>query len=833
MNFVPTAVILYGHDACTRLGDMLRHWDAILHENEWNQFVFIMIDRNPPLPELPARARSVLSQTILKMNPDDLGKPGVPRSIISMLRNRIQGNSICLQLVVSFHSPAVGPLENLLDWVGRIQADFETGALYTICYALLNHQTGQQTAQRALAQMLLEHGNEFPYIYLLGDYAQDGSTIQDAIMWRAMHSELLVNSSNQHQHEKNRLFSIGYSALNANNQELVAIRREAAARYLQRISERPVTPQVAWEILTQRKVPFRGLESTELFAALRLWLEQIVMQQSVFPTSEERKNNRIFTGVYQKSKSPQDIQESIRRFYFVNCGHSESVERDKESFFQKHRKDVLAQLSGLMEAGAYPLQLLDAVEKELGTLCELKPRFSIPSWDTRRMLTSHTDYINQQCEALEETLERYYRAEQLQLYAKSVYALLGNIRSFVSNAKALPGELGKIFDQTQDLKHLPAKYPRYYGQVSNVIETKPVSPSHSESGTFYFFPNGNPAADVWQKSVSAAEKSIEDTLPSECTGSFCKIIQWEYSTTEGLLRFFNNYLAGSKRMLYEAYDTPGGVQSLYITDEALTLHQWAMNNERDIVIAHNDNVERIDLFVLAKDLNWYLGNSVYFQQTEPLDQMSGEPDRLFGAFGAAAKPVETDKDAPEKPSATAPQPANSHNLQIRFTQNRYVLTWNWEPSADQAVVVISQPQGLSRSITCSLHDFNAPLYGVPNGIDITNDLPYGKVTIEIHSRRGIYAHADMTGQKRGVFYRFDRGGKGLSLRLKGQPDDIDKLLVREPRKSTSGQSILYPLQADSALGEATITGFALKNCTDCVLQPYPGDQYPTVYAERF
>ena len=51
MQFVPshaTAVILYGREACARLGDMLRHWDAILGRDDWREYLFVLIGDDPP-----------------------------------------------------------------------------------------------------------------------------------------------------------------------------------------------------------------------------------------------------------------------------------------------------------------------------------------------------------------------------------------------------------------------------------------------------------------------------------------------------------------------------------------------------------------------------------------------------------------------------------------------------------------------------------------------------------------------------------------------------------------------------------------------------------------
>ena len=185
MNFVPshvTAVILYGHEACSRLGDLLRHWDTILSRNDWDQYIFVMVDDNPPVPDIPAQARHVVPGNIQVMPPANLKHAGMG-SVIQKLRDRIDNNAVCLQLVVSFDSPDIDSPEYILDWIGAMQDDFGPGGQHTICYLLCNSQSRQLKPQDGLARALTERSAAFPYVYLLGDFAQDGSTVQDALLW--------------------------------------------------------------------------------------------------------------------------------------------------------------------------------------------------------------------------------------------------------------------------------------------------------------------------------------------------------------------------------------------------------------------------------------------------------------------------------------------------------------------------------------------------------------------------------------------------------------------------------------------------------------------------
>ena len=522
-------------------------------------------------------------------------------------------------------------------------------------------------------------------------------------------------------------------------------------QYLKNQASETILLQDAWELLTQHAVPFPGVENGGLFPAVKTWLDQIVVQQSVFPTETERKNNRVFAGLYQKSKSPMEIQKSIERFYHYNCGQKEVVEQNQAHFVQTFQSEIFARLSGRLDAGAFPMKLIDAMENELNTIQSIPVQLSIPTWESKGLFASVTEHVNQQCEATEEVLHRYYQALQRKRYAESVRDILNSVSAFVSNAKALPGELDKMLRQLHTPQHLEEKYGKYFAQVLHTINQKRGKLFIGASGQKYFDALGLTLAEEWWAIIRQTAAGIGDNLPAECRGTFCKIIEWEYNSNEGLNSFFNNYLASSRRMLKENFDTPGSAQSLYIMDSAFAVHHWAKENKKSIINANNDNVERIDLFVLQKDLPWYIENNRYFQGSDAQQDDAQGPVPLFDGHSVPIADIraDTQKSFAQEPAGESLQNADKHSICIHFMHNRYVLTWDWEAGADHAVVMISQPQGVNRSIPCSIQDFNAPVGGVPNGIDITDSLPYGKVSIEIRSQNGTYAKRDVSGKKRG------------------------------------------------------------------------------------
>jgi hypothetical protein len=832
----PCAIILYGSEACARFGALVEYFNGILELPAWNQYLFVLIDHQPvPQPSLPPEKSAILLHNCWQLDINTLPGVGKPVEMIAELRNRINRGVVLLQCVFAAYEDMPSPPDALLTWLDSVQHDFTPGATRTIAYTLLRDNADAYARQNDWAQAFNNRAQGFPYLYLLGDHASDASSVSSANLWHAICGELLANSVTSRT-LTGGLFSLGLSTLNANNGELTAIRRDYLSQLLREQSSRLITRQEAWELFTRTQSHCPEPDGPNLELALKTWLDNLVARQTVLPSEVERNNLRLFAGFPQADLSV--LEKGINSFYTVNNGTKEASEQAATRFAGQYVQGILDTLSLRYNASRFPLPLLSQIEDALVRLAATPVRAYSPVIPPKRGLLPRAKraQLAKRCLAIEAECERMVLSEQLRCYAAAFKTALGSIRVFVKNASELGSSLEKDRVAGGAVDELVQKYKQYSSIVRDTVETRGDRLLLGAPQNVLFAPDGKPDMECWRQLLDYGTEALLRTLPAECAGSFCQTLLWECTAHEGLNQFFGNYLRESKRILLEDSDITGTSQPQYFADVALAGHPWFSKSQKETVVAHNDNVERVDLFPLMKNLSWYIQHNRYFM---PVSQTAV-------ATSGLTRPWESDTVAPPAGFASGvptgippkvtdepPEEAGDHRLSIMIENGRHVLVWEWESGVESAVISVYSKTHRVINIVRTVEEFNASIGDLPNGVDVTEGLPYGPVRVEIRSSRGLYATKVLTGKKNEVCYHFETLRGRLTLVAEGAPTDLAKLALNVPRPASIGKALYYPLNVwDPSESSVRIKGLQLINPTSCFLDALPGDAYPTVRAVR-
>ncbi|MCE5343427.1 MAG: hypothetical protein LLF96_07585 [Eubacteriales bacterium] len=837
MNLIPThacAIVLYGREACARFEALVEYFSGILEPRAWDQFLFILIDRqSPPLPALPAEPRVALMRSCWQMDIDTLQSAGKPEEIITGLRNRIHKNNVLLQCVCAAYEDLPAPPEALLAWLDGIQQEFTPGTIRTIAYLLLRDDQSARQRQSVWAQAFADHTAAFPYLYLLSDCASDTSTVSPSSLWHAVYGELLANSATCRTLSTGVLFSLGLSTLNANDGELTAIRRDFLSCLLRERASRTITRQEGWEMLTHSQTRCPEPDGPEMGLALGKWLDTIVTGQIVLPNEAERSNLRLFAGFPQAP--PEQLENGIQRFYQANNGTREASGQAALRYAEQYVLGVLETLGCINNTPGFPLALFTQIEDSLAGLAAAPIRSYQPEKQPPRRFPPRAKRTQAAmlCHAIEAECERVLLAEQVRCYAAAFRQAFGKVRSFILAAGALRDDLEKDRVPSGTIDPLLEKYKHYTATVRDTVEARGERLVQGAPQLTLFGPDGTPEMDHWRQIIDYGVEALRCALPAVCAGSFCQTVHWECSAREGLNQFFGEYLGESKRMLCEPADVSGTPQSLYFSDAALSGHPWFDRARNDTVVAHNDNVERVDLFPLQKDLDWYQHHNRYFLPGSPSSSAASGLTRLWNGEPATPPAQVTSPKFSDTNSAPTDAPADTtpdHRLAIMVDHGRHVLVWEWENGVESAVVSIFYKNLRVQNMVYTVEQYNAPVGGLPNGVDVTDGLPYGPVRVEIKSSKGLYAAKTLAGRKNEVRYRFESARDRLALVLEGTPSDICKLALRVPRPGDTDKVVYYPLSIWESSAQLRIKGLQHVDPANCLLDTLPGDAYPTVHA---
>ena len=279
-------------------------------------------------------------------------------------------------------------------------------------------------------------------------------------------------------------------------------------------------------------------------------------------------------------------------------------------------------------------------------------------------------------------------------------------------------------------------------------------------------------------------------------------------------------------MFHYIHDMPGVPDSVYLADNAFADNPWVLN-KTGVMIANNDNIERIDVYPLDAKLTEYLqdAHSSYFAQEAHVTSAANGWKMIGGQLPVQSS-VQSVRQAEQEAEAPQEEQKNPMHISIgRNSEGRYVLTWDWKPGAAAATITLygGGQRLFSRVVTNA--EYSMSVGSSPQGVDVTTALSgVGFVQVSVFYNGAPYAQAEVVGRQNRVVYSTDRDRSGkMVLTVEGAPGDICRTVVQ---CETEGRTLLYPLYALDDLQR--YEGLSLPGNFRLIASPM--EKYPYVFA---
>ncbi len=817
------AVILYGQEACSRFESMIDYWTTMLDSAVWSQLLFILVsDEKQQTPKVPREVEETLRRNCWIMRTDCTT---CPSNIIDAIRMRLVGGKTLVHCIYSdFLAPNAVP-SNAVALVDDIVHAFPQGVVDTIYYLILNTEAQAVEPQRAMLKTLSYH--PIAHVYLLSEMANDASTIDRTILWRAVFGEVLAVSAQRRTLMNGRLYSLGQASLNANDSELRNLRRQKANEVVRNKANQAITPADAWRIITQSNDALGETDSFSLRQKVEQWVMHVSGTEISVPNETERKNNRILSNVYQMELNMAAIENAIERFYHINSSLGDKLSETRQRLRDKYLHKMTTLLCGQMNTATFPLWLVDSLIAHLSDVERCTLRIEGRSVPKRKLMMSANDYCDACCEVYERNCAAAAPLRAAGLCAGALHDALTALRLYILAAKGAAEIICEPILKTDEHEYLTHKYPKYWSCVQETEHDQGETIFGSAwvaSNAPYFADNGTPIADRWQGVITSGEQQLQQAMVAQFPGSFCNVVNQECPSANDLSDFFNIYLTESRRMLHNIADPKQVPNVLYYADRTFSNHPWIISRKSNCETVRNDNVERLDIYTLAHDLKWYLDDpdNFYLNIKTRQNAAEGEAASLWATRTYMPEAIET-----TPPKAPAQDEDRTHGLTIHMDGQRYLLTWTWLPHTSNAFVSIAQAGREVLTIPCSDAEF-----ACVQGIDISNKLPYGKLEVSVFVGGRRYAYREMSGRKDTVRYRLERAADGTStLVLKGKTDDLRKVVLSVRKRGDTG-NLLYPINVARMDEVFRFSGLRLPSSDEAAVIPSPDDPFPTVQVLR-
>ena len=837
-------VILYGQNACSRFGNMLDYWNNLWSIEQWKEVYFILVAPSVSWPKPPEDIRHVLRPNCWHVPPfaDPQLEQGCPENIIK----RIKAGRIHIHCVCADFDTRAAAADAPLSLLRAIQQAFTLGVVSESLYLMLSEDVAAREAQRQFVTALQnDYKDLHAYPYLIGTTMANGTPVGAGSSWRAVMSEIAVGVNGTRALIDRKLYSLGYASLNADDSELRCMRELLVCECLLKRCTQPITVAEAWQLLTTDPHPPQSLDVAAVSTRVSEWLKFLAAQQMSLPTAQECKNLRILAGVYdQKSMR---ISSAVERFYRVNQGAATKRQMKVEAFIGERMASVQARLLQRPNATEYPVELLDSIVAVLERQKNSKPMIGTLVFPTQKMMEGHTAYVDRCCELAQTHWQSVIQAETCVLCAHALIKALSALRAFVANAATLKRDLQAHCDPTAEMSVLQEKYPQYNAELAATVQYAGYELfSNAWLGSYapLYTPQGVSMPGLVSTLIAEGERRLHDRMPVGFNGTFCDAINREFSDAALLDGFFNQYLSAGERMLYCPGDTPGAPISYYFVDDALKRSGWVGAHVGKHMIVHNDNIERLELYELGKDLAWYLEdtNNAVLSRCKQLPpgppkvrswdederDASGDTSRVdeqHVSDNTAAFPITEEAASPGSSDADATAPED-HHLALQCVDGAYMLTWDWAHGMTDGVAVrIESPGRPPLCLACTAAEYNA---NMPQGLNVGTKLPFGRVGVSVFYKGMLYARKDLPGRRNLVRYRLLPAKSGQVLELQGASEDVVKLVLQ--CVNSAGRIVLYPLYPQTAEGLHSYSGLHLGG--ECEVVPSPEEEYPTVQTMR-
>ena len=807
---------------------MLRYYSTILSEDVWQNFLFILATPGAQgvaalSPDIPKHIRARCCDGC-----------GDPRAIIYQdtahaIHRMYRDGMLNLHLICDDFESALYPPQAPADLV-RIIHDVTHINLMPYYYFILHARDAEKTSRQRQLMLRLykdEQAGQYLYPYLMSTEQDDNSLANPESLWRALMCEILVISAGRRTHQRGTLSSLGYTSLNANEKELVNLRRQHLLELMQDYCSSPYTDTAAWQDLLQANAPMPDRQNvTEASEHLRHWLQGRIRQDMTLPSQYQINNFRAFTCALTK-KEPDDLLSNAKRFFDMNLRSRTGAQDGKRPEYvsaEKYCQELLVRLSTRHNLCGFPLAVIDLVLHGLSALLAYRPTASVPSYPTESVFQKaipqqHKKYMLQCCSIAEEAARRQIEEGLIPVYAKAYGEMFAYLRSLLANAASVHAEIARQMIPPAAYAHLQSKYPLYN---ADIVRTLNLCQETLFAGVRIYQPGTvTPDAARIKEALRSADAQLHSKMSHGFRSSFISAITHEFSTTGAMETFLGNYLNNKRRMFHNILEAAVSPIVTHFSNEQLASTNWADAHRNNTFFVRNDNVERLDYFSLQRSLADYVSeenrldpNNEYFWQVRPDEDAIDLPD-------APSMPRQTVilPDAKPHAAGSAPQtqtaPANQARMRLLEDQGQPLLTWEWDPAVPFYQVTINGKP----------YPIHQAKYGAGHGMPLDGLLRPGKNVIELSVLNGPkVAEEAFCGPKTPVDYRKTSG----ALYTAYVPSAQKYLIVRETFTAHNEHGtqihshIDYPIEmSEPARGKTYVSyeGLSFSGSWDLIADP--------------
>lgn len=812
------------------MGEMLEYWHTVMADAAFGKFVFIRVTPDPlPIPSLSKATSASIKGRCWDIRTNEAAV--VHRDTLHEIQTMLGRGPLQLHIVCGdFRAPQMDPslpcalCKSIMDYLG-------IGSIHCLYYLILHEEEPSRIAQRKMLGALEAQINSGASIcaYLLSRKADDGSRLDKFKLWRALMCEILVCARGDHALEKGRLYSLGYTSLNANDGELRSLRRARVGQALLNLSEQPIDNRLAWELLTNDHTPPLSYDPHTMLDAVRRWLDKIASQSLGKLSQETMTNLRILSGL-QRPEDISRVLKTIKDFYKYN--QQSVIQGNAAAAIMQYLQSVCPRLAAMPNVAQFPQSFLGIFISCLETISKERPAPALPFYPRKRLLQPAGDYLNECCMAADNAARADSAAAIVSSLSAGLIAPYKKILVFVQNIstmRELKKALEKRLPDAGEIAGLENKYQKYSQALQNAVNGKSSYLFGEEwlknAGALYSGSGKVIPASI-DNLLASGEELLRSSLSEGFNTTFITALSNECDTENTMNSFLDRYLINNRRMFFYIFDTGALQDSRHFIDDNLRDTPWAQGHKDNSVIINNDNIERLDLFKLSLGLSDYLNpdrnttdNRYFGDFTSPGEQSGSGLSSNSWDFEADSAAEEADF-AELKPDDTAPQPStavpgNERHIALLELDGRYLLSWDWEAGLDPLIVSVNE----ARQITY------AKDYGREHALDVTQFVRAGDNDIRIYLKTNApYGACHLPGKKREVKYCFIQKPKGLSLKLRGvRPGDM--LCVCHA--GAGGKRTYYPISVTADEETIILEGLNLPGGGNSV-QNAPTDRFPTL-----
>lgn len=767
-------IAFFGGDSFEHLVSMLRYYHTTLDQEAWQSFLFILATpASKCVRDLPNDLPSYIKSQCWDGTGDC--KAMIYSQTGDAIHRMYQDGNLNLHLICDDFRTALFPAEAPANLTALLRNRLLNAQIRPYYYCFLDTENTQR--QRRLVQTFVdsEARGEPIFPYLLSQVRDDHSLAQPEQLWRALMCEILVISQGDRMIHAGAVSALGYTSLNANEQELVHLRRQELIEYLIQECHAPYPELQAWQDLLQTTAPLpEGLSEDNARDAIREWLQKQIQNNLPNPSSEQMNNFRILSCACHQN-SPDSLFSMAKRFYQLNLNNqtvsSGAQENKKPEYLvaEKHLRTLLSKLALRPNLCGFPKPVLILIIRCLSSLCNDNPRLSDPSYPKKSLLQARRKYMLDCCEIAERAARQCISEKLIPVYARAYRQMFTYLDKLLLNTADIKSELNKLMLPGDRCAHLRGKYPTYYANIQDTISRLQTSPFHG--AVLYDESNASPRIDRILSALEQADANVHSKMSEGFNSSFIDAINHEFSTAISMNAFLANYLNDGRRLFFNPVVQRDTASITYFCNNLLSETEWARKHSTNTYFVSNDNVERLDYFTLSSER--YRRMSDYLSTANETDEYNHYFCRLDNAQQIVLPNMPTNasdmNDAPSSVAQTYEQnktTAQAISLNLSNVSGRHHLTWNWAAESKFYRVYINGKQ----------NNINSERYFMLRCMDVTDQLIPGKnhiVLCDLNDNK--IAEGDFCGPQKNVSYRKTHN----TLYISYMPEAIHNLVVQE------------------------------------------------------